>query len=412
MDRRRFLASLPPLAALPALADDQPSAPRPPADPPRELSATAADLGTLVADVEAIRRANKPALRFPSDRFAAWADYRAAGRRRVLDLLHYDPPAVAPKAEVIERVERDDHFREKVVFATTPWFRVPAYVLVPKNLKKPAPAIVDLHSHGGMFLFGKEKVIDLGTNHAAMAEYHKTNYDGRPTATELVRRGFVVVSIDAFGFGERRILLDADRAAGWDRAGYDLDTVRRLNQQCRAKESTLVKGLTLAGTTWPGVVTWDDSRTIDYLVTRPEVDPKRIGCVGISMGGYRAIYLTALDDRVKAGCVVGFLSTVGPMVQAHLDTHSWVHFLAGLAGSLDWPDLAALAAPRSLLVQQCKQDRLFPPRGMEEAVERIAATYKAAGVADQFTGRFYDEPHRFTKAMQDDAFAWFEDRLR
>jgi len=412
MDRRRFLAALPPLAALPALAEGQPPTPRPPADPARDLPATGADLGTLFADVEAINRANRLALRFPSDRFAAWADYRAAARRRVLDLLHYDPPAVAPKAEVVERVERDDHFREKVVFATTPWFRVPAYVLIPKTLTKPAPAVVDLHSHGGMFLFGKEKVIDLGANHAAMAEYHKANYDARPTATELVRRGFVVISIDAFGFGERRILLDADRAAGWDRAGYDLDTVRRLNQQCRAKEPTLVKGLTLAGATWPGVVYWDDSRTIDYLATRPEVDPKRIGCVGISMGGYRAIYLTALDDRVKAGCVVGFLSTVGPMVQAHLDTHSWIHFLPGLAGSLDWPDLAALAAPRSLLVQQCKQDRLFPLAGMESAVERIAATYKAAGVADRFTGRFYDEPHRFTKAMQDDAFAWFEERLR
>lgn len=73
--------------------------------------------------------------------------------------------------------------------------------------------------------------------------------------------------------------------------------------------------------------------------------------------------------------------------------------------------LAALAAPRSLLVQECRQDRLFPPRGMEDAVEGIAATYKAAGVAERFAGRFYDEPHRFTKATQDDAFAWFADRL-
>jgi dienelactone hydrolase len=412
MNRRRFLACLPPLAvASSTLAADEP-APRPPADPPRDLPATGADLGTLFADVKAIAAALKPGFRFPSERFATWAAYKDAARRRVLELLHYQPERVEPKAEVVERVERDDHIREKVLFATTPWFRVPAYVLVPKGLKKPAPAIVDLHSHGGMFVFGKEKVIDLGANHPAMSDYHRHNYDGRPTATELVKRGYVVISIDAFGFGERRILLDADRKAGWDRAKYDLETVRQLNQQCRAKESTLVKGLTFAGATWPGVVAWDDMRTVDYLVTRPEVDPKRIGCVGISMGGYRAIYLTALDERIAAGCVVGFMSTVGPMIQAHLDTHSWVHFLPGLAGVFDLPDLAALAAPRSLLVQQCKQDRLFPLAGMQDAVEKIAATYKAAGFTEAFTGTFYDEPHQFTRAMQDDAFAWFEKRLK
>lgn len=403
MNRRHFLACLPPLALAPNLADA--------ADAPRELPATGADLGTLYADVQRLADALRPSFVFPSNRFDDWKTYRQAARSRVLDLLSYRPEPVAPNAEVIEKVDRGDHLREKVTFATTPWFRVPAYVLIPKGLKKPAPAIVDLHSHGGMFVFGKEKVIDLGTNHAAMTDYHAKNYGGRPTATELVRRGYVVISIDALGFGERRILLDADRTAGWVREKYDLDTVKQLNQQCRAKESTLVKGLTLAGATWPGVVAWDDMRTVDYLVTRPEVDPRRIGCVGISMGGYRAIYLTALDERIAAGCVVGFLSTVKSMIRAHLDTHSWVHFLAGLSSVFDLPDLAALAAPRGLLVQQCKQDRLFPLQGMQDAVEKIAATYKAAQCPDAFTGTFYDEPHHFTKAMQDDAFRWFAKRL-
>ena len=81
--------------------------------------------------------------------------------------------------------------------------------------------------------------------------------------------------------------------------------------------------------------------------TRPEVDPKRIGCVGISMGGYRAIYLSALDDRIAAGCVAGFMSTVKPMIKAHIDTHSWVHFLPGLHRFLDLPDVASLAAPQA-----------------------------------------------------------------
>jgi hypothetical protein len=141
------------------------------------------------------------------------------------------------------------------------------------------------------------------------------------------------------------------------------------------------------------------------------VDPRRIGCLGISMGGYRAVYLSALDERIAAGCVVGFMSTVGPMLKAHLDTHSWVHFLPTLHRFLDLPDVASLAAPRHLLVQQCSQDRLFPPAGMKEAVEKISAVYEKAGVKEKFTSRFHDVPHKFTRAMQDEAFAWLDERL-
>jgi dienelactone hydrolase len=259
-----------------------------------------------------------------------------------------------------------------------------------------------------MFLFGKEKVVDLGDNHPAMTAYHERNYDGRPTATALVRRGYVVITIDALMFGERRILLDADLGRGWDRSKYRLDDVAHLNRQCRSKEATVAKGLTLAGTTWPGIVAWDDQRTVDYLATRPEVDPKRIGCIGISMGGYRALYLAALDDRIAAACVTGFMSSVKPMIQMHLDTHSWIHFLPGLHRYLDLPHVASLAAPRPLLVQQCAQDRLFPPAGMKEAVETIAAVFEKAGAASRFSGRFYDVPHQFTRAMQDEAFAWLD----
>ncbi len=376
-----------------------------------ELKLTGADLGSLFPEVEKLAGSGEFALSFLTGKFRSLDDFRAASRARLLDLLLYQPEKVEPRPEVLERVERPDHIREKVLFSTSPQFRVPAYVLIPKDLKGPAPAIVDLHSHGGMFLFGKEKVVDLGENHPAMTGYHERNYDGRPTATALVRRGYVVITIDASFFGERRLLLDADLKYGWDRSRYSLEDVRHLNAQCRARETTLAKSLTLAGATWPGIVFWDDLRTVDYLVSRPEVDPKRIGCVGISMGGYRSIFLSALDERIKAGCIVGFMSTVRPMLQAHIDTHSWVHFLPGLHRYLDWPDVAALTAPRALLVQQCRQDRLFPLAGMKESLEKIASIYEKAGIKDRHTGRFYDVPHQFTRTMQDDAFAWFDRQL-
>ena len=403
------LTSLGPLLLGPDLAHT--AEPTMPSDASRDLKPTGADLGSLFPDVEKMSEVNRYTFALPNGRFHNFEDYRAAGRDKVLEMLLYRPAKVDPKPEVLERVDRDDHVREKILFSTGPNFRVPAYVLIPKKLKGTAPAVVDLHSHGGMFLFGKEKVIDLGNNHPAMTTYHERNYDGRPTATALVQRGYVVITIDAFAFGERRLILDADLKMGWDRSKYSAADVNHLNQQCRSKESTLAKGLVLAGATWPGIVAWDDMRTVDYLVTRPEVDPKRVGCLGISLGGYRALYLSALDDRISAGCVTGFLSAVKPMIRAHLDTHSWVHFLPGLHSYLDLPDVASLAAPRPLLVQQCARDQLFPPAGMKEGVEKIAVVYEKAGAKEKFAGKFYDVPHQFTRAMQDDAFAWLDRQL-
>lgn len=385
---------------------------RPPSDPPRTLAASRADLGTNYESLARIAAANRSSLFRDLPRAAFDEAFRARARSEVARVLSYSPDPVDLAPETVERVDCGDYTRERVLFSTTPWFRIAGYVLVPKRLSGPAPAIVDLHSHGGMFLFGKEKVIDLGVNHPTMTRYHQANYDGRPTATALARRGYIVLSIDAFMFGERRVLLDEDLQRGWDRATYSADDVLHLNGKCRGKESTLAKALVLAGATWPGVVNYDDRRSIDYLQSRPDVDPRRIGCVGISMGGYRSAYLAAMDERIQAACVVGFMATTPAMLQAHIDTHSWVHFLPGLHRLMDWPELAALAAPRRLFVQQCAQDRLFPLGAMRESLERIATLYQAAGCPDHFRGKFYDEPHRWSLAMQDEAFAWLDQQLR
>jgi hypothetical protein len=383
-----------------------------PPDVPRPLDPTQADLGSNFTAVDALGGAPRYPASFLSGRFDSLDAFTAHGRSAILDAYRYRPDPVDPAAEVVDRFEGPDFVREKVVFSTSPLFRVAAYVHIPKDLTGRAPAIVDLHSHGGMFIFGKEKVIDFGRNHPVMDTYHAGNYGGRPTATALVRRGYVVITIDAFMFGERRVLMDADLDAGWDRSAYTQDDVTRLNQVCRGKESTLAKTLTVLGMSWPGLVAWDDMRTVDYLVTRPEVDPNRIGCVGVSFGGWRSLFLAALDERIRAGCIVGFMSTIRPMLRRHVDTHSWVHFVPGLHQHLDLPDVASLTLPRALLVQQCRRDGLFPLDGMEAAVDHIRAVASRAGVPDRFTGRFYDVRHEFNVEMQEDAFAWFAQHLR
>jgi hypothetical protein len=100
------------------------------------------------------------------------------------------------------------------------------------------------------------------------------------------------------------------------------------------------------------------------------------------------------------------------MIQRHIDTHSFVHFIPEVHGRLDLPDIVALRAPKPLMVLQCKRDALYPLAGMEESVKKIAAIYAKAGAADAFTARFYDLPHTFNVEMQEDAFAWFDRRLK
>lgn len=395
-------AGIPPLKSIAGPIPDQ----------PRQLSPAQSDTGSLFGVIDRLAGGGEYTHSFLGSRFASVGQYRTEGAAAALEALGPRPAPVEARPEIVDRREMDWGTLEKVVFSTRPEFRVPAYVLLPKRLRGRAPAIVDLHSHGGMFLFGKEKIIDFGANHPAMIEYHKANYAGRPTATELVRRGYVVITIDAFPFGERRLMMDEDLGAGWDRAKYSIEDVRRLNRKCRAKESALVKSLTYAGLTWPGITFWDDVRTVDYLLTRPEVDAGRIGCVGVSFGGWRSLFLGGLDERIAAACVVGFMSTVRPMIRAHMETHSFVHFVGSLHQRMDLPDVVALRAPKPLLVLQCKQDGLFPLEGMESSVRKLAAIYKKAGAAERFTGRFYDAPHRFDLAMQDDAFRWFDVLLK
>lgn len=381
-------------------------------DSPRPTEPANADAASLFPTIERLAARGDFSHSFLNPRYKSVKEYRRHGLRVMLDALAATPPPVAANAEVVHRADLGYCIREKVLFNTTPEFRVPAYVHIPKGRSGRLPAIVDLHSHGGMFIYGKEKVIDFGENHPSLVEYHKANYEGRPTATQLVRRGYVVITIDAFPFGERRIQLDEDLKYGWDRWKYSVEDLRYLNGKCRTKESTIVKSLAYAGTTWPGIVAWDDMRTVDYLVTRPEVDAKRIGCVGVSLGGYRSLLLSGLDERIAAGCVVGFMSTVRPMIRRHMDTHSFVHFIPGVHAKLDLPDAVALRVPKPLFVQQCRRDGLFPLNGMEESVAKLEAIYRKAGAPEAFRSQFYDEKHIFNVKMQDDAFAWLDSHLQ
>jgi dienelactone hydrolase len=346
-------------------------------------------------------------LSFLQSRFTDLAAWQKLARERVLDRLCYAPAPVSPSPQLIRRTDRGDYIEEYLTFQTTPDLRVPAYVLIPKNASVPAPAVVVLHDHGGAYVWGKEKVVAVDNEHTALTEFKKGLYEGTSIANELVRRGYVVITIDMFYWGERRMLLDDDPASYRAPQNMTSEEVQAFNRRSGQSEQLVARSLMTAGITWPGVVLWDDLRTVDYLASRPEVDRRRLGCVGLSVGGYRSFVLAALDSRIKAAVDVCWMTSYGSNIRRHvLNTVGFTFHIPGLYRYLDLPDLAALIAPRSVFVINGSKDTLFPSDGVDRAHRKIDACFRKAGAAEHQRCRVYDAPHQFNRAMQGEAWDW------
>jgi dienelactone hydrolase len=190
------------------------------------------------------------------------------------------------------------------------------------------------------------------------------------------------------------------------------DDIAAFNRRSSQNEQLVARSLMTAGITWPGVMLWDDLRTLDYLASRSEVDPTRLGCVGLSVGGYRSFLLAALDKRIKAAVDVGWMTSFASNIRRHvINTVGLTFHIPGLYRYLDLPDLAALIAPRSVFVINGSKDGLFPRDGVDKAFQKIEACFRKAGVAERQRCRMYDAPHQFNREMQSHAWEWLAGRI-
>jgi dienelactone hydrolase len=412
--RRAFLqeTALGTLGALSAgrPAGAAPRSPQAPASAPAPAVAAEADsdIGSLYPFVRSQAPTGPWPLSYLSPQFKDLGEWKRTARRHFLDLLHYAPPPVDPAPKMLGTVDRGDYVEEHVEFSTTPDIRVPASVLVPKRAPRPAPAIVALHDHGGFYFWGREKLLERPDEHPVLTDFKRQYYAGRSIASDLARAGYVVVTIDMFYWGERRLLLAAD-PPDWRERPRDIPSERIAAFNRRASENEQLLGRTIfaAGFTWAGVMFWDDIRTVDYLARRPEVDATRIGCVGLSMGSLRAGHLAALDDRVKAAVAVGWMTSFPAQLRRHIrNTIGHTKLVPGLYKSLDYPDVISMAMPTPLLVINGSKDGLFEPGGVRASFDKLAACYAKAGVPDHVRTRLYDAPHEFNAPMQAEAWAW------
>ncbi len=341
----------------------------------------------------------------PEQKFETW---RQLAKKCVLDGLHYDPGPIALNAKVIKREECEGFTLEHISFNTTGWNRVRGYFLLPKGVTGPVPALVVFHAWGGPMLFGKERVVNSGRDHPMLVEHRNKVYSGKYLAEVFAQHGYAVIVIDAHHFGERAPRGLNNIPASYDPFDLKIGDYVGLDTLVREQLYLGVRQLNWAGTTWMGVNFWDDSRCVDYLINRPEVDPQRIGCTGLSGGGWRTNMLAALDDRIKASVSVGWMTT-GDYQQAYNIAGAIGTFclLPGVWDRLDVPDLTIMSAPNANMVVSGQQDMLFPPEGQADAARQIKMGYEWAGVGDKFGDYRPDKPHCYDDEVQHHAVEWF-----
>ena len=331
------------------------------------------------------RRANDwtPSLSFEGETVADWEAWQYEALARLVELLGDFPKRVALDPEVIYAVEDDGIIRERVIFDSEEHMSVPCVALRPAAMRPDgtAPAILCSHGHGP---YGKEPVVGNASSEGLRVNIARHNYN---YAEQMARRGFLTISPDLRCFGERSD--GADPYPGRDRCNVHF-----------------VRGAIM------GIYTltlniWDMMRCIDYLQSRPEVDADRIGMMGLSQGGTMTAFTTAVEPRIKAADIIGYVnpwagfgigdanfcgSQIVPEVYRYLDTH----------------DIAGLIAPRPLLIEMGVHETTFRIEDLLKGYEGVKRIYTAAGASEHLWADIHPGEHAFAA---DKAFHFFEKYL-
>ncbi len=303
-----------------------------------------------------------------------WTDHRAEYREQLFEMLGLSPRPKRTdlKPTITGRLEHAEFFVEKIHFQSLPGLYVTANLYLPKNLTGRVPAILYGCGHAVV----KEGAASLG---------NKTGYQHH--GEWFARHGYVCLAIDTIQLGELEGVHHGTKRLGmwwWNSRGY----------------------------TPAGVEAWNGIRALDYLQSRPEVDPERIGMTGRSGGGAYTWYTAALDDRIKVAVPVAGITdlhnhVVDGVVKGHCDcmfmvnTYRW-----------DYTKLAALLAPRPLLLANSDKDTIFPLDGVMRVHGELSRLYALHKASDKLGLLITEGPHKDTQDLQVPAFRWFNRWLK
>ena len=325
--------------------------------------------------------------------------WKRLARKKVFDcmLMPPPPPVDGYKAKVLFEEQREGYKAKKIEIQLSRYYTVPAYILIPDG-KGPFPAINLLHDHGAHLFIGKEKTIrPLACEDSVVIKdaevWSAGGYEGQFFGDFLARHGYVVLSTDAPMWGER------GQKEGPRRDKYDM-----------IAGNMMMYGIDLCA--W---MTYDDISATDYLASIPEVDSRRIGCTGWSMGAYRAWMLSALSDRIKAGAAVCWMVTTDEQMSfkyARTENGGFANCFPGLRRWLDYPHVASIACPKPMLFINGSQDKLFPVAGVKKAFQIMHDTWDSQGCGDRLVTELWEMPHSCGKKSQLYVLNFFDKYLR
>jgi dienelactone hydrolase len=276
------------------------------------------------------------------------------------------------KATVTKRFEDDAFTVENLHFQSLPGLYVTANLYVPKNLSKPAPTVLYVCGHGPFVTNG----ISYGT---------KVSY--QHWGSWFARNGYVCLIIDTLESGE--ILGNhhgtyRDGLWWWISRGY----------------------------TPAGVECWNGMRALDYLATRKEVDMNRVGVTGRSGGGAYSWFITAMDDRIRcAAPTAGITDLENHVIDGAVEGHCDCMFFVNTY-RWDYAQLAALAAPRPLLLCNTDDDNIFPLDGVVRVRNKVRRVYDLLGKGTNFGLVITPGPHKDTQELQVPVMRWFNRYLK
>jgi hypothetical protein len=288
---------------------------------------------------------------------------REEERRKLYSLLGELPPRDRPvRAEIVAEEARDAYTLEILLLDLNGVEPVPAYFTRPHDLEGPAPAVVYNHAHGGDYVRGKNEFL---RGLSALQD--------PPYAEALARQGICGLCIDAWNFGERR----------------------------GRTESELFKQMLWHGQVLWGWMIYDTLKATDYLVSRPEVDARRIGSLGLSMGSTMAWWHAALDERVRVCVDLCCLTDFEALIETRgLDGHGLYYYVPSLLRHFSTAGINALICPRAHLSLAGNFDKLTPPAGLDRVDAALRTVYAEAGVPERWELARYNTGHFETAEMR------------
>ncbi|MCL4402592.1 MAG: alpha/beta hydrolase family protein [Acidobacteria bacterium] len=292
-------------------------------------------------------------------------------RARLIELLGGFPARkCALDARSLETRRFAAYRRETFAFESRPGLWVRGYLLTPAKGSGPWPAVIAVPGHGR----GVDDIVGIDAQGRDRTGTDKEGYQ-HDFAIQAVEHGLAAVAIEPMAFGCRR----------------DPLTVKK-GPEVTACQPVAGAAL-LLGQTMIGWRVWDVMRTLDWIATRKELDSGRVGCMGISGGGTITTFATALESRIGAAMVSGYLNTFRDSVFSL--AHCIDNYVPGILNWAEMYDVAGLIAQRALFVESGSRDPIFPIAASLASFERVKRVYQTMDAGDMAEQEIFDGPHRF-----------------